>query len=556
VNYAPAWVVLAAVALIALYPLVLIVLGSFESGQPGEPSVLTLQSWQVTLSDSSLLGSVWNTLAVTLANQAISLPVAFGLAWIIARTDIPWGSSLEFLFWVAFFLPVLPVTLGWIMLLAPQFGLVNQLVAAVPFIHQEPFNIYSFWGIVWAHIASGSIAIKVMLLTPALRNLDASLEEASMTSGVGIVGTLLRVVIPIMLPTLSVVLLLGVIYSFQSFEIERVLGAPFRFDVFSTRVYLLLQQQPQQFQSAAALSTMILALMLPLIVVQRWITTRRRYTTLGGQFRSNKIRLGRWRLPLFTLVVVVALMVTVVPVLLLLMATFMKVLGFFNVSPLWTADHWLEVFRDPVFGASIRSTLVLSLLTAATVVVLASVVAYIVVRTRFVARAALDVSSWLPATLPGVILGLGLLWMILGTPAFRPLYGTLGAMIAATVLATLTTAVQIVKTTFVQLGFDLEEAARANGASWLHAIGHVLVPLCAPTLLLVGALSFISAAKSVSTIALLATTQARPVSLLQLDLLVSGHYESAAVVGVMVVLLTTGVALVARSLGLRATIAP
>jgi iron(III) transport system permease protein len=299
---------------------------------------------------------------------------------------------------------------------------------------------------------------------------------------------------------------------------------------------------------------MILALMFPLIVVQRWITTRRRYTTLGGQFRSNKIHLRRWRMPLFALVLMVALVVTVVPILLLLMATFMKLLGFFNVTPLWTADHWLEVFRDPVFATSIRITLALSLLTAVIVVVLASVVAYIIVRTRFTARAALDINSWLPATLPGVILGLGLLWMILGTPALRPLYGTLALMVGATVLATLTTAVQIIKTTFLQLGFDLEEAARTSGASWLQAFGHVLVPLCAPTLLLVAALSFISAAKSVSTIALLTTTQARPMSLLQLDLMVDGHYESAAVVGGIVVILTTGVALVARTLGLRATI--
>jgi iron(III) transport system permease protein len=222
---------------------------------------------------------------------------------------------------------------------------------------------------------------------------------------------------------------------------------------------------------------------------------------------------------------------------------------------LWTLGHWLEVFRDPVFGTSLRTTLALSLLTAVIAVVLASIVAYIVVRTRFVAGAALDISSWLPVTLPGVILGLGLLWMILGTPAFRPLYGTLAVMVAASVLATMTTAVQIVKATFVQLGFDIEEAARVNGASWLHAFGHVLVPLCAPTLLLVGALSFISAARSVSTVALLATTQARPVSLLQLDMMVAGKYESAAVVGVIVVVLTTGVALVARTLGLRATVA-
>ena len=61
----------------------------------------------------------------------------------------------------------------------------------------------------------------------------------------------------------------------------------------------------------------------------------------------------------------------------------------------------------------------------------------------------------------------------------------------------------------------------------------------------------ISAARSVSTVALLATSATRPASLLQLDFMVEGKYESAAVVGVLVVLMTTGTALVARFLGLR-----
>jgi len=45
-----------------------------------------------------------------------------------------------------------------------------------------PFNIFSMPGIVWVHLMSTVISVKVMLLTPAFRNMDASFEEASRAS--------------------------------------------------------------------------------------------------------------------------------------------------------------------------------------------------------------------------------------------------------------------------------------------------------------------------------------------------------------------------------------
>jgi iron(III) transport system permease protein len=124
-------------------------------------------------------------------------------------------------------------------------------------------------------------------------------------------------------------------------------------------------------------------------------------------------------------------------------------------------------------------------------------------------------------------------------------------LIVGTVVSSMTTSTQIIKGSFGQLGTDIEEAARVMGGSWWHAFRHVLLPLIAPTLLLVGALSFIASARNVSTVVLLATSANRPLSLLQLDFMVEGRYESAAVVGIIVVVVTTGVALVARLLGLR-----
>ena len=60
--------------------------------------------------------------------------------------------------------------------------------------------------------------------------------------------------------------------------------------------------------------------------------------------------------------------------------------------------------------------------------------------------------------MPGVILSLGFLWLFLGTPFLRPLYGTTFVLILVTALGSITLGTQITKASLLQLGNELEEA--------------------------------------------------------------------------------------------------
>jgi iron(III) transport system permease protein len=528
-----------------------IVVSSFRID--GDPT-LSLTGWRIALSDPVMISAIWNTLTITLVRQAIALPIAILLAWIIARTDIPAASSLEFLFWLGYFLPPLPVTMGWVLLLDPEYGLANKWLTLLPFIDEAPFNIYSFWGIVWAHLTTSTIAVEVMLFTPAFRNMDATLEEASLVSGAGLLGTVRNIVVPIMAPIVGVVLLLGIVHSLQAFELELILGFPFRFYVFSTQIYWLLSQQPPEFPAAMALSSVILFVIVPLVILQRRGIVGRSYATVGGRYKGHKQALGKWRLPVFFALLSLALLITLVPLLFLTLATLMTRFGYFNIPNPWTFVHWGRVLHDSVFLASLKNTLVLAAATAAISVVLFTFIAYVVIRTRFVGRAVLDFVSWLPSTLPGIILGAGLLSLFLGNPLLRPLYGSMVLLVMATVVASMTLGVQIIKGSLMQLGVELEEAVKVAGGGGWNSFRDILLPIMTPTLLLVGTLSFIAAARNVSTVAVIASSHTRPLSLLQLDFLIDSRYESAAVVGIIIVALTTGVALIARMLGLRAGI--
>ena len=547
-------VVLALVAFCVVFPLFLVVVQSFQVAAPGEAARYGLDGWRAALGEPGLRGALWNTFTVTFVRQILSLPLAVFIAWLLARTDLPGRSWIEFAFWAAFFLPSFTVTLSWILLLDPEYGLINTALAALPFVGKGPFNIYSFWGIVWVHIVTGSLTVKVILLAPAFAKMNASFEEASRVAGASTLRTALRITVPVMAPVILSVLLLGTMVSLQTFEVEQVLGLPFRFFVFSTMIYDLLVTRVPRYDAATALAVLVLAGMLPLVFMQQWLTRGRRYTTVTGQFQNQPHKLGRLRAPALALVLALVLVVLGAPVVLALLGTFMKLFGFFNIPDPWTIENWKTVLTDDLFLRSLHNTLVLATGTAAVTIVVHSLIAYIAVRTRYAGRRLLDFISWLPFTVPGIILSLALLWLFLGVQVLRPLYGTTALLIICGVISGMPLGVQIIKSGLMQLGSELEEASRIAGASWWSTYRRIVLRLMTPTLLAVGMITFVGAARNIGSFALLTTSANRPLSILQLDYVAQRKFEEAVVVACIIMFISLGGALFARLLGLRTNV--
>ena len=543
--------VLAVVAFSVVFPVLLVVLQSFQVAAPGLPARYGLDGWRAAFAEPGLRSALVNTLTTTFVRQLLSLPLAVFIAWLLARTDLPGGRWLEFAFWAAFFLPPLTVTLSWILLLDPEYGLLNTALVALGG-GKGPFNIYSFWGIVWVHVITGSLTVKVILLTPAFRNMNTAFEEASKVAGASTLRTALKITVPVMAPVILSVLLLGTMVSLQTFEVEQVLGIPFRFFVFSTTIYDLLVTRVPRYDAATALAVVVLGAMLPIVVLQQWVTRGQRYATVTGQFRNTPHALGAWRWPALLFMLLVVAVVLGVPIVFALLGTFMKLFGFFHVPQPWTLQNWATVLTDDLFLSSVWNTVVLALGTAVAAVLVHSLIAYIAVRTRYGGRRALDFISWLPFTVPGVILGLALLWLFLGVPVLRPLYGTMAVLVIAGLISGMPLGVQIIKSGLMQLGGELEEASRIAGASWWATYRRIVLRLMAPTLVAVGMITFVGAARNIGNVALLATSANRPLSILQLDFIAQKKFEEAVVVACIIMVISLVGALVARILGVRA----
>ena len=102
--------VLAGVSFFVLYPILLIVLNSFQVARPGAAAHYSIEGWRIALSDPGMLRAVYNTFSLIVTRQILSFPIAILLAWLLARTDLPGKSWLEFMFWLSFFLSSFSVT--------------------------------------------------------------------------------------------------------------------------------------------------------------------------------------------------------------------------------------------------------------------------------------------------------------------------------------------------------------------------------------------------------------------------------------------------------------
>ena len=536
-----------------IWPVLLLLINSFNTASDWfvEPRAWGIKHWINAFQRPGLLTSLLNSLVIWSVTVTFSFPIGVTIAWLLARTKIPFSPVLEFLFWVSYMVPSLPTTIAWITLLDPDIGVINVGLKNLFHLDQGPFNIFSVPGIVWANLMGHGISIKVMLLTPAFRNMDSTLEEAARVGGASNLRTLFKVTLPLMISPMILVFALQLLRVFQSFETEYLLGMPFGFFVYSTKIFTLIRNQIPNYGEATVLASLTLLMIALIIPLQRWILERRRYTTITGSFRPGLIDLGKWNYLAFGAIALLLALLTIGPLAILVLGSFMQRIGYFVLG--FTLDHWRFVLTDPVFVKALRTTLALALSAAVCSPLLFSVVAYILVRTRLPGRGALDLMIWSAGAIPGILAGLGLLWVFIGTPGLNFLFGTIWALIIVVLLQGKTTGVNIMKGVLVQVGADMEEAARVSGAGWLRTYFRIWLPLLMPTLILLAVMNFVSAAGATSSIILLASRDTMTLSLMALELssIAVSNREAASIISIFIVLFTVSGALLVRYFGRR-----
>ena len=540
-----------------IFPIILILGISFNTSESIWYGDRTwgLDNWRVAWEEPRIFQALRNTVMVWFLVVAISFPIATVIAWVLARTNIPMSNTLEVVFWISFMMPGLATTLSWITLMDPSIGMLNKALVALPFIDQGPFNIYSVPGIVWAHLMANGISTKVMLLTPAFRNMDARLEEQARVGGASNLSTMLKITLPLMVSPMVLIFSLQLLRLLSGFEIEFLLGVPIGFFVYSTLIAELIRSNnPPLYGQATVLASLTLLVVLLVIPVQRWVAHRRRYTTITGSFKPGLLDLGKWRLIIFAGFVVLLFSLTILPAATLVLGSFMNRAGYFTIDPVFSMRHWEFVYADNLFWQGIRTTLTISTAAAFGSPLMFVLLAYILVRTQWRGRIFLDLMIWGSAAIPGILTGLGLLLIFLFTPGLSFLFGTIWALIIVVLLQGNTTGVNLSKGVLLQVGAEIEEAARISGAGWTRTFLRVMVPILMPTLILLAMINFVSAAGATASVVLLAGRDTQTLSLVALDYATGDYLEEASAVSIIIMTFTTVLVFIARWRGLKMSV--
>jgi iron(III) transport system permease protein len=534
-------------------PLGFLLTGSFNLALPGAAAVYGFGNWSRAFTDTGTLSALWMSFLLSVVRLIPAMVLSVIFAWLIARTDMPGGKFLEGVCWVAYFVPDFPLVLAWILLLDPNFGFLNALAQSLPLVDEPLFNPYSFWGIVWVHTSTGGIWFKVMLLVPVFRRLGATLEEAARVAGANTATMLRRITLPVLSPMILAVSVLSFIRGLQSFNTELLLGTPSGIYVYSTKIYDFLNRQPRAYGEATALgSVFLLVLAVLLFFYWKYLSGNRKFTVVTGQgYSTLRVKLGNWRYPAFAACLAYIIVMMCLPLAFLILGSVMRRYGFFNITAPFTLNHWHNMLSDPIFLIALKNSLIIAGITAAGGILLYSALAYLIVSRRTITAPLLESFSWIPHVLPGILLGLGVLWLFLATPLRFFLYGTVWGIAFALILADSPVTTQAFKAGLLQLGGDLEESARVSGASWTYTYRRILLPLLAPIAGAVGLINFGSALTSISTPVLLYSHQSRPLAILLLEYSFTGELERAAALGLLITMIIGAMMLVGRKIGLR-----
>ncbi len=549
------WFCLVLVALICVAPVALIILGGLSEGNPVNAFRPSLEPWARALASTHTLDSIVTSFVLSLRVPAAML-IAFFIAWYLARNDVFGKRMIMFSLWVGFFLPILPATLGWILLLEPNYGLVNSYARLLPFIGGAPFNIYSLGGITWVHITLTTIPIMVILLEPAQRLIDASFEEASTMSGAGTLTTLRRVTVPLIAPMMLTAFIAGTIRSLEAFEVEQLLGLPADILVYSTRIYHLLRVVPPDEPQSMALSTFFLVILFVLVFFYRvWLQRASMAATLTGKGARLQPRQRSRRSHVVASLLFAGIAVTIaLPFAMVLLSSFSRLFGFFHLADPWTIAHWATVLHGTAFIGALNQSLTTGAAVAVVGTLLYLGLAWFIARNAFPGKAAMSLAIWMPWALPGVLLGTAFLMVFLNVPFVRLAYGTAAALVTVLIVQGLPFATHMFEASIGQVSRELEEVSLMSGAGPLETVRRITAPLIAPMVATVFVLSFMSAVKDISATVLVSTPGTLTLPLLMFSYATSGRLEAASVVGVVTVVIAMIMALLVTRIGDRAAV--
>ena len=540
-------------------PLLFLVLGSFSPARmPSDFSLSTLSvaNYVKVWSDPGTRATFSNTLWFAGGSTLVGLVIASSLAWLVERTNIPGKIWIYAGVPMTLAMPGMLQSMAWVLLASPRIGFINKAAMGVFGLSEAPINIYSMGGMIFIE-GLRTVPTAFLMLVPLLRSMDPTLEEAAAMSGARPTSTLRKITMSLMLPGLIAVMIYQFTSALEGFEVPGILGMPAGIYVLSTKIYTVLHSSSALPSYGEANSLAMLYLLVAVIgtyFYSRVIAKSERFTIVTGKgYRPRVAALGRWRWPAFGLAMLYLLLSTIIPFLVLAYVSFLPYLqvpsakAFASMS--WA--NYDSIFQTESIGRILWNTVVMTFWVSTGVVVVSFIISFVVVRTKFWGRRLLDQLAFLPHAIPGIVMGLAMLWIFLQVDKFGfSLFGSLTSIIIAFIIGYMAYGTRVINAAVLQIHKDLEEAAKVSGAPQWRIFMRIFTPLLLPAFAGVWIWTMLHVVRAAGKPLILTNGPDNQVLAVAIwNMWDQGYTEAVGAIGTMLMIALLGITLLIRLVG-------
>lgn len=529
-------------------PVIMLLVGSFSEGLTAT-GAFTLEKYIKAYSNPALPRILLNTIMFILGSAAFATLLAFTLAYLNVRTDMPFKGIFNVIPIIPMMIPHILFAVSWMLLLNPSNGIINLSIRALFHTRGSLFNIYTLPGMIFVE-GLLDLPIAYLIVAPAMASFDPSLEEASRISGASGWHTLRRITLPVLKPALLASFTLVLVRSLAAFAVPTMIGMPGRVYVLSTHIYRLISiGYATDYGEAAAVGVIVLATSISFIFLYRKLTSEtEKYVTVTGKgYRPALIALGKYKYVVLVIIGILLLFIIVLPVLTLLYTSLLpySMVPSSRAFSMMNLNNWRMVFDDPISIRALKNSVFLGTVGATLGVLLSVLIAYTVVRVKTFTSAALETSVFLSFSFPGLVIGVGFMWFFVRTP----LYATLAALLIGYIATYLPYGVRPLTSAFVQIHKDLEDSSRVSGAGFLYTLRRIIAPLLIPGLVSAWILMATMFLRELSLSVVLSRPGTEVLAVRILNFADDSLWGQVSALGITMILISSTLVLIANVLG-------
>ncbi|CAI0799678.1 ABC transporter permease [Serratia grimesii] len=496
-------VLLLLVAMPMLFVLLQAVFPALAQGSLAKP----FSAFPVLLADPTLFRQLSDTLCVGGGVALVSAVLGIPLGALRGLFALPYARLWDLLFLIPFLLPPYIAALSWMLALQPS-GYLEQLLPI-----RLSGLLFSLPGVILV-MSLNIFPVVYFAVSRSMAAAGSRLAEVARVHGAGPWCAFWRITLPLAAPAIAASVLLAFTLAIEEYGVPAALGARAGVLVLTSGIEQRLADWPIDLTGAAILSLILVGLALSAFWLQRAIAGSMQVETTTGKPVTISIRsLGSWRWPVVMLLSIVALLAAGLPLASMLATAFSATLsGGLSWNNI-TLGHFTPLLEpDNDAFSALSTSLSLALGAAFLTGVIGFLAAWLVVGKRVRGAVLIDVLSLLPAALPGIVVGVGLI--LAWNRSFWPLspYNTWGILLLAYSCVLLPYPVRYASAALRQIGGNVEAAARVHGASPLQALQWVMLPLVFPSLLAAAMLVFAVSVRELVTSLLLSPAGVQTVS--------------------------------------------